>query len=512
MSSEKELFNKKRIAKNTLILYIQMFLTMLLQLYVVPLLLRTLGEVDYGIYNVVAGVVTTLSFISGSLSSGAQRFFAYAMGKGDRRGLANIFSSTMLIYIVTSLVIVLILEAVGVWFLNTKMSIPAERIVAANWVFQFSVMAFAFEIIIIPFRATIIAHERMNVLAYITVGQSILRFAAAVIISFVTFDGLIAYSSFVFIATVIIWLFLLIYCRKSFEECRGFHFHWDSHQGKSLIAYSGWNMIGSLALIMRNQGINILQNVFFGPIINAAHSIAQQVQGVANHFVDNVYVASRPQITKLYSAGKHKEMWDLIFQSAKYAFFLMMFICIPAIIEIDTVLKIWLKEVPEYTGIIAKLLLFSLLVETLVNQLISSFQAANKIKNYQITASVILLLIIPFSYFALKYVGEVVILPYLISLFLSLIYIISIIWNAHVVVGMDVKGFLKNVIFKNLIVAIPTFCISCFFSSLFEPSVWRIIYTTVISSIVSICLIWTLGIDYTEREVFINLIRNKLKI
>lgn len=510
MTDKVEVFNRKKIAKNTLILYIQMLFTILIQLYAVPVLLRALGEEDFGIYNVVAGVVTMLSFISGSLSSGAQRFMAFAIGKNDDKELVRVFSSTLLIYIVASIVIVLFLEVVGVWFLNTKMTIPADRMSAANWVFQFSVLAFAFEIIMIPFRATIIAHEKMNVLAYVTVFQCVFRLVAAISITYIAFDGLITYSCLIFVTSLVVLLFFVLYGRKVFVECRGFHFNWDSQQGKSLIAYSGWNMIGSLAQILRNQGINILQNVFFGPSINAAHTIAQQVQGVATQFVDNVYVASRPQITKLYSAGKCDEMWTLLFQSAKFAFFLMIFICVPAIIEIDTVLRLWLKDVPPFSSTIAKLLLASLLLETLVNQIVASFQAANKIKSYQITSSLILLLIIPISYLGLKFLSGNVLVPYFISLLLSLVYVISIIWNAKVVVGMDVAYFIKNVLVKNIVVCILCFCITYVLSHLFEPSAWRILFTIFVSTVVSILLIWLFGLDISERMLLINFVKNKI--
>ncbi len=511
MATDTELYSKKRIAKNTLVLYVQMFLTILLQLYVVPVLLRTLGEEDYGIYNVVAGVVTMLSFISGSLSSGAQRFLSFAIGKKNENELIRVFSSTLLIYLVTAIVIVVLLEIVGVWFLNTQMTIPEERMVAANWVFQFTVVYFAFEIVTIPFRADIIAHEKMNVLAYITITQCTLRLLAAVAIAFVAYDGLIVYSGFLFIVSVVVLLSFLVYCRRNFDECKALHLYWDSNQGKSLLTYSGWNMVGALALILRSQGVNVLQNLFFGPLINAAHSIAQQIQGVANHFVDNVYVASRPQITKLYSAGRYDEMWKLIFQSAKYAFFLMMLICIPAVIEIDTVLKLWLHDVPQYTSTITKLLLISLLVETMVNQLISSFQAANKIKGYQITASVVLLLIIPISYIALKYISENVIIPYIISLCLSFVYILAIIWNAKVVVGMKVKRFIKEVLIKNVMVLVPSFVVTLFLSNLFDPSMLRMIFTIILSLCVTVSLIWTLGLNKLERQNLIVLIKNKFK-
>lgn len=508
--SQKELYSKKRIAKNTLVLYFQMFLTILLQLYVVPVLLRTLGVEDYGIYNVVAGIVTMLTFVSGSLSSGAQRFLAFAIGKGDENELRKIFSSTIIIYVAFALIIIIVLELGGVWFLNTQMSIPVERMTAANWVFQFTILYFAFEIMIIPFRAAIIAHERMNVFAYISIFECLLRLAAAILIGYIAYDGLVTYSMLLFLVAILVLSTYWLYCRRTFVECNTMQYHWDSNLGKSLLTYSGWNMVGSLAMISRNQGLNIVQNLFFGPTINAAHSIAQQIQGVASRFIDNVYTASRPQITKLYSANKTDDMWELIFQSAKLAFFLMMLICIPAILEIDTVLKLWLGEAPPYTGVIAKLLLVSLLVETLVNQVISSFQAANKIKCYQITASTILLCNIPLSFFVLKIYPSTPSLPYVTSIFLSVLYVFAILWNAKTVVGIDIKGFLKKVIIRNLIVLIPAFSISYFMVTSIPPSLWRIVYTIVVSFTVSIFFIWVGGLTQGEKKYVYMLVKNKL--
>jgi len=510
MQRSSDVYNKKKIARNTLLLYVQMFLAVLLQLYVVPVLLRTLGVEDYGIYNVVAGVVTMFTFISGSLSSAAQRFLAFSLGKDDEKELRNVFSTTMIIYASAALLIAFLLETIGTWFLNAKMDIPAVRIEAANWVFQFTVFYFALEIMIIPFRATIIAHERMNVFAYISIAECLLRLSVAILIGYIAFDSLITYSALLLIVAVVVLSAYFIYCWCKFQECRSLHYHWDATVGKSLLSYSGWNMVGSLAQISRHQGLNILQNLFFGPVVNAAHAIAQQVQGVANRFIDNVYVASRPQITKLYAAGREEDMWELIFQSAKLAFFLMMVICIPAVLEIDTVLKVWLKEVPPFTGIIAKLMLVSLLIETLVNQLIASFQAANRIKLYQITASTILLMNIPLSYAVLKIKPSDPIIPYAVSIALSVIYVVAILWNAKKIVNLDVISFVKNALVRNCVVLVPSFLISYWLRGLLDPSFIRVVYTTLVSLLVSCIFIWFAGLTRKEKVYIRKTVMKKI--
>ena len=510
-TENKSIYSKKRIVRNTLVLYVQMFLTLLVQLYVVPVLLRSLGVADYGIYNVVAGVVTMFSFVSGSLTSAAQRFMAYSIGRGDETELRNVFSYTFLIYLVIAISLCILLEVFGVWFLNSQMEIPADRLYAANWVFHFTVIFFALEIMIIPFRADIIAHERMNVLAYMTISECLLKLGAAIAITFVTFDRLILYSGLLTIVAVLIVIAYWIYCRKNFIECRSISPKWNKGTSQSLLTYSGWNIIGSLALILRNQGLNIVQNLFFGPVLNAAHSIAQHVQGAVGRFVDIVYVASRPQITKLYAAGQKDMMWDLIFQSAKMAFFLMMLICIPAILEIDMVLKLWLHDVPSYTAVIAKLMMLSLLVETLVNQIIAAYQAANKIKRYQLYSSTILLLNIPLSYIVLKINPDYPQIPYLVSVVLSVAYIVSILWIAKSEVQMDVKRYLKIVMVRNAVVFLLSIIMSYYACSILEPSLLRIVYTMIVSTIISVFNIWFIGLDSQERQYVFTLIKNRIK-
>lgn len=505
------IYNKKKIAKNTLVLYVQMFVTVLVQLYVVPVLLNSLGVEDYGIYNVVAGIVTMFTFVSGSLTSAAQRFMAYSIGQDDNVALRNVFSSTFLIYLSIAVLLCFILELFGVWFLNTQMDIPENRLYAANWVFQFTLFFFAVEIMIIPFRADIIAHERMNILAYFTITECILKLGAAITITYIAFDHLIVYSGLLTIMALIVVIIYWHYCRSHFEECHTINIRWSNTIGRSLLSYSGWNMIGSLAMILRNQGLNIVQNLFFGPVVNAAHSIAQQVQGVVGRFVDNVYVASRPQITKLYAADQKDKMWELIFQSAKLAFFLMMFICIPAILELDTVLKVWLHDVPPYTSVIAKLMMLSLLIETLVNQIIAAYQAANRIKRYQIFASTILLLNIPVSYIILKMNPHNPQIPYVISVLLSVVYIISILWIAKKEVGLDVKQFLIKVLGRNVLVFSISFVMVYYACGLLNPSLWRILYTVIVSTMVSGLLIWAIGFDANERQYVIKLLKNKIK-
>ena len=311
------------------------------------------------------------------------------------------------------------------------MNIPADRLYAANWVLQLSILAFLINLVSIPYNAAVIAHERMSLYAYISILECGLKLIATIALQYVLLDKLILYAVFICMITVSVRIIYQLYCRKHFEECRHYRFSGQTYMGKDLLAYSGWNMIGAVALISRQQGINIVINLFFGPLLNAAHSIAQHISGVFTQFVNNIYIASRPQITKSYASGQVGEMWKLVFRSSKLAFFLLMLICVPVLIEMDFVLKWWLHDVPTYTVSIARLMILSILIETLGNQVIGVYQAANKIRRYQLYSSTIILFNVPLSYLLLRITPNNPIIPYIVSVSLSILYVFSILWNAR---------------------------------------------------------------------------------
>lgn len=499
-----------RIAKNTLLLYVRMFLLILVQLYTVPIVLRMLGVEDYGIYNVVGGVVTLFSFVGSSLASGAQRFMAFEIGVGNKEKLKKVFDTTVSIYILLAVIIVVLLEIVGYWFLNTQMNIPEDRMYAANWVFQFSVLTFLMNLISIPYNAAIIAHERMSFFAYISILECLLRLVVVLVLQYILYDKLIIYALLACFVSFIIWIIYQIYCRKNFEECRHFKFGRQTYMGKELLVYSGWNMIGSVALISRQQGLNIVVNLFFGPVLNAAHSIAQQINGILTQFINNVYVATRPRITKLYASNKTEEMWSLVFHSSKLAFYLLMLISIPALIEIDVVLNLWLHDVPSYTSTITRLMIGSILVETLVNQVIGVYQAENKIKMYQMYSSVIILLTVPISYIGLKIYPEIPMLPYWVFVILSIVYVYSILRNAVNDISLDVKAFLRDVLLIDIVVYI--FSIGSVWVCVFmiPASLMRVFLTIFLTIIYSLIFIWIIGLNQKEKQIVKRIVQQKI--
>lgn len=502
--------NNKRIAKNTMLLYVRMLLLIVVQLYTVPIILNALGVEDYGIYNVVAGVVTMFSFIGGSLASGSQRFLSYELGRGDKEHLKKVFDTTVTIYLILALITGTLLEIGGSWFLNTQMNIPEDRMYAANWVFQLSIIAFLLNLVSIPYNAAVIAHERMSLYAYISIWECGMKLVSAIALRYIFSDRLIWYAVLVCCITVSVRVIYQLYCMRHFTECRSYRFSKETYMGKSLLAYSGWNMIGSIALISRQQGINLVVNLFFGPLLNAAHSIAQQINGVLTQFVNNIYMASRPQITKLYAAGNIAEMWELVFRSGKLAFYLLMLPAIPALIEMDTILNCWLHEVPRFTVPIAQLMIISILIETLANQIIGIFQAANKIKRYQLHSSTIILLNIPFSYLILRLFPSMPLIPYIVSASLSLLYIASILWNARIEIGLNMAAYLKHVLLKAVVICTIGLGATWGCSSILPQSLGRVFFTAFVSTAISFLLIWGIGLDNQEKDFAKKVIKQKI--
>lgn len=486
------------MAKNTLLMYFRMFVLIIVQLYTVPIVLRALGVEDYGIYNVVGGFVIMFTFVNGSLVSGCQRFMAFAIGQGNKEKLKEVFESSFFIFVVLAIVLFLLLELIGLWFLNTRMNIPEYRIVAANWVLQLSILSLVLSILSTPFNSAVIAHERMNVYAYASIFESFYKLLVAIILTVVLLDKLIVYAFLLFSSSLILSLFYISFCRYFFSECKPLRLNWNPVFIKEIGAYAGWNVIGSLAIMLRNHGLNVVINLFFSPAMNAAHSIAAHINGIFNQFVSNVYVATRPQMVKQYAAGNVNEMWNITFKSSKYAFFLMTYIIVPVLIELPLFLEFWLHDVPDYTIVFSRLMILSLAIETTTNQLIGAFQAANKIKYYQSVSSIILLSVAPLSYMVLLFVQNPV-LPYIVYVIVSLGYIISLLIVAKMQLNLDALSYFKEVLMKDFIVIIPSLLCTYYLANELQENYWRMAFTTCTSLLLTTFFIWGIGLDSTEK-------------
>lgn len=370
--------NNKRIAKNTLLLYFRMLFMMVVSLYTSRVILNALGAEDFGIYNVVGGVVAMFTVISGSLSAAISRFITYELGKGDQSKLNKIFSTSVTIQLLLSLIIVVLIESFGVWFLNAKMTIPADRITAANWVLQFSIITFVINLISVPYNAVIIAHEKMSAFAYISILEALCKLAIAFLIMCSPIDKLIYYAVLMCIVAIIVRLTYGYYCKKHFSECT-YHFLWDKELLSKMFSFAGWQFFGTGSYMLMTQGVNILLNFFFGPVVNAARGIAVQVDGIIQQFVNNFTTAINPQITKSYAEDKKAYMFLLIYTGAKYSYFLVLFFAIPIILETNTILTLWLKNVPEHTVSFLRLIICIDLLYVLSNTMMTAMISTGNI-------------------------------------------------------------------------------------------------------------------------------------
>lgn len=395
--------NTKRIAKNTLMLYVRMLFSMLVSLYTSRVVLNTLGVEDYGIYNVVGGFVAMFSLVSSSLSSASSRFLTFELGKGDMEQLKRVFSTSLLIHVILSVIVLVLSETIGAWFLNTQMTIPAERLHAANWVFRASVLSFILGLLCVSFNASIISHEHMKVFAFIGILEVILRLAIVLFIahSALDFDRLVAYSFLLLAVSVSLQCVYFCYCRKHFEECR-LRFCLDRKTWKEMSSFAGWNFIGCTAGLLKGHGVNVLFNLFFGPVLNAARGISDLVNTAIYSFAGNFMTALNPQITKSYASGERMYMMSLVERGSRFSYYIVFVLALPILFETEFVLALWLKQYPDHTVNFVRLVLVFSLCDVLSNTLITLQSATGKIRNYQLAVGGMLMLNFPFAYICLK--------------------------------------------------------------------------------------------------------------
>ena len=381
--------NNKRIAKNTLLLYVRMLLLMVISLYTSRVVLNALGVDDYGIYNVVGGIVVLLAFLNNAMAGSTQRFLNFEMGTQDSDALRRVFSTSIHIHVIVAFVVLILGETIGLWFLNTHMNIPELRITAANYVYQFSLITCVANFLSVPFNATIIAHERMSAFAYISILEGVLKLSVAIAVYYAPFDKLIFYGSLMLFVGLINNSCYATYAFRHFTECRGVSRRINKDKMREMLSFSGWTIFGNLGYILHTQGIAIIINMFFTVAVNAAQGIANQVNGVVQQFLSNFLLALNPQLVKSYASGDIEAMHKLIIRGCKFAFCLVAFFVVPLVIETPTILKTWLGIVPEYTIIFVRMVLLILLVNSLTGILSTSKGATGNIKIYQITLTTI---------------------------------------------------------------------------------------------------------------------------
>lgn len=492
--------NNKQIAKNALALYFRMFFTMLVGLYTSRVILQALGVEDYGIYNVVGGFVSMFSLISGSLASSVSRFLTFELGRKNLDKLKRVFSTSIFVLIGLAIIVFIATETFGIWYLNNKMVIPESRMTAAMWCFQFSLVTFVVNLINQPYSAVIIAHERMDIYAYLAISDSVMKLIICYGVLHSPIDRLIFYAILLCCVGLINQTIYVIFCKRNFQECT-FHLMFDRSLFKEMFGFAGWNFIGSSAAILTSQGSNLLLNWAGGPVVNAAYGIANTVSSIVSTFVANFTQAFTPQITKRYAAQEYDSLMQLLIYGSKYSYFLMFIIALPIMLTTEFLLNLWLGQVPEHAVWFVRFIILGNLFDAISRPVVNAKNATGRIRNYQIVVGGILLLVLPLSYVAIK-VG----LPVeSITAVAAIVSFVAVLARMYMLRGdfpsWSSRVFLRLVVLRVLLVSVVASFIPMA-AHIYIPSGWfNFIATGVLALISSIICILYLGCDIAERQM-----------
>lgn len=501
--------NNKRIAKNTIMLYIRMFISMVVGLYTSRVVLATLGVEDYGIYGVVGGVVAMMGFLNASMSGATSRFLTFELGRGDKDRLAKTFSSALIVHIAIAIIVFILAETVGLWFLCNKLNIPEGRMEAAHWVYQFSILATMLSITQVPYNATIIAHEKMDVYAYMEILNVTLKLLIVYLLTIGDFDKLKLYAVLTFAVSLIIMMIYRIYCLRHFKESR-FHWVWDKTYLTPLLSFSGWDLYGNLAWTARQQGANFILNAFFGVVLNAANGIASIVQGSVLQFSSNVLLAFKPQIIKKYAQKDYEGMNQLLCVGAKASVILLLFVTIPCLLKTEYILQLWLNTVPKGAVFITKALLINNLITCINLIVVIGVHATGKMKLTGAINGTLLLSCLPVMYLLIK-IG----LGYESCYYL---FIIATIVNFGCILFVlkkqmcqfKVRNFLTHAIIPLTISTSTTYITCYFFERLIPNSLILLIFYVLICIATTSIVSWLLSLNRGERYIIKQLLKSKL--
>lgn len=501
--------SNKTIAKNTLLLYARMLLLLVVSLYTSRIVLATLGIEDYGLYNVVGGIVIMFTFISKAMGNSTSRYITFALGKGDENDLKSVVGASFLIHWVLAGIILVLAETVGLWFLYNKMVIPDDRMTAAFWVYQFSVISCMVSVISVPFNSMIIAHEKMGAFAFISILDAVLKLLIVYLIQISSQDRLILYAALLLGVLVIDRLIYQFYCQRHFPEAKHIRFHKTEKVGE-MTSFAVWSMVGNLAYVGYTQGLNLLLNMFFGPVVNAARGVAVQVEGVLNGFVTNFQTAVNPQITKSYASEDNKRVLDLLFLSSKFSFFLMLTLCLPVFIEAPKLLSLWLVEVPDHTVNFVRLLILIMLAQTLHNPVSMIKSATGRIRTYQLTIGGILLAIVPISYIALK-MGAPAEAVFCVHLLIQLTAQTTAVLMVRKDIGLSFRYYLKKVVFNVSLVTLLASVVPIIAYLMLPDSIASMIIVILVSLLSAGLVVFFIGLQRNEREFLISRVAGIIK-
>ena len=481
---------------------------MLIGLYTSRVVLKVLGVQDYGIYEVVGGVITFFTFLNTTMAAATQRFLNFEIGRGNQERLHKVFCTALNIHIIIAVIIVLVAESVGIWFIDNKLNIPTDRIFAAHIVFQCSLLTAILSITQVPYNALIIAHEKMGVYAYVSVISSVLKLLLVLLISVISFDHLILFAIFMFIKEAIVLVTYRVYCLSKFKESK-YELLWDRPLVKEIGVFAGWNLSAHLVNVAKNQGVNILLNIFHGPILNAARGIASQVQGTLLQFSDNFQIATVPQITKRYAAGDVSGSNNLIIKGSKISILLFIIVMLPIIIEVRTLLGLWLVEVPPHAIIFTRLCLVATLSNAFSGLLVYGALATGNVKKYQIVMSSIISL----QFFAVWILFSLGVQPEVMYVTEMICYIIALFARLALLKGMiqfPVFRYLSEVVLRSMAVLALSFIIPYYLHTIIEGWFVRIVCVCLSSVLISGILAYFIALSKQERNMIVSSFRSKL--
>lgn len=503
--------SKSTIAKNTTLLYARTVLIMLVSLYTSRVILQALGVEDYGVYTAIGGIIAFLSMVTGPIDNAISRFLTYELGRGDNDRLRRYFSTGLTTMIIFAVLSVIILETVGIWFLNNKMVIDESRVEAANWVLHLSIAAFVVNLISAPYRAAIIAHEKMALFAYMGILDAVLKLVVAFLLMASPIDKLIYYASLLLVVSILVRFFYTVICNKQFEECRTVKIGLDRELFMGLFSFAGWNVFGAASSFCRGQGINILFNLFGGPIINAAYGIANQVNAAVASFVNSFTTALNPSIIKSYAASEKQYMMSLVYQGARFSYYLVLLFAMPLILEAEYVTQLWLGQTPEYSVVFIQLMLIYSLIESLSKTIMAGVHASGKIRTYQIVIGLFQVIILPLAYILL-WLGYSPTAVLLAMLVVDVIAVFARMLMAKHIFELSIRAYLWEVIAKTMLVTVAALIVPVLLRINLNETVFRFFIVVAVSLLSTTISVLYVGCTSSERSALLSKVRSVIKI
>ena len=501
--------DNKRIAKNTIYLYIRTFVSMIVALYTSRKILEALGVDDFGIFNVVGGIISLMSFINGSMSVATQRYLTYELGRGTEGQFNKVFNMAVYIHAIIAVIVLIAAETMGVWFVNTQLNIPEVRMEAANWVFQATILTTILGILQTPYNAAIISHEHMHIYAYVGLGETLAKLFIVWGLFYYPYDRLSIWGFAIFLLQFLIAMIYRMYCSRQFPECR-LHLRWNKAIFNSMVQFTGWNMFGTIAWLLKDQGINILMNLFGGPVANAARGVSCQVSGAIQNLTGGFQSAVNPQLTKRYATHESEETCDLMCKSSKISYFLLFTIALPVMMETDFILDLWLVEVPPMTASFTRIIIIEALLNAFGGPMITSLMATGNIKWYQIVVSSSLLFIIPVAYLLLKS-GYSIETPLIVSVIFIMIGNIVRLMFCKKQLGLAFRQYTWNVVFPIAGVSALAIIFPLGIHVYMTEGWSRLLITTFVSCTAMGILTYTIGLTASERTFIISYVTPKAK-